>query len=479
MSFPILAGLAEAVYCLLLSLALLVLLRRYERVYIRRWVVGLAALGMFYGLQALSFLVTTYPQVHPFRLSWSLGYITAGYVGSAWIVVGMFELARHRTLSRSLMIRLTSTLVVATVIMVVATAYATPNLRYVLRVGLRSFLMGGAFLGMSAGLLRMGFARADPSRRFILFLFCLFGILQFHDTGVLVAWLSFDLGPPAYWRYRQILEFLSIALMSTGIILWLLTDEWARAAEVGEAKMKAVGQLTGGIAHHFNNLFTVILGNLQLLQDVTDDPRKVRELSASAAFAADRASELTHRLTAFSRIQLLQPQPVNLTRLLEDMHDLLTSRLGETVQVSIHIAENQWECEVDPGQLENVILDLAINCRDAMPKGGHVTIEASNVTLDEDYATDVEAGDYASIAVSDSGVGMSPEVIQNAFDPFYTTKEVGAGSGLGLSMVYGFAKQSRGHVSIHSEVGKGTSVQIYLPRTTSRVQQRSRPAALN
>ncbi len=148
------------------------------------------------------------------------------------------------------------------------------------------------------------------------------------------------------------------------------------------------------------------------------------------------------------------------------MQDLLTTRLGETIQVSIHVAENQWECKVDPGHLENAILHLAINGRDAMPKGGHVTIETSNVTFDEDYATDVEAGDYAAISVSDSGVGMSPEVIQHAFDPFYTTKEIGAGSGLGLSMVYGFAKQSRGHVSIHSEAGEGTSVQICLPRAT-------------
>ena len=184
--------------------------------------------------------------------------------------------------------------------------------------------------------------------------------------------------------------------------------------------------------------------------------------------AAERGAELTGRLLAFSRRQTLKPQAIEVSRLVGDMTELLTRSLGETIEIETSFTPGLWQATVDPGQLENALLNLAINARDAMPKGGTLVIEADNATLDEAYArthSDVVPGDYVMLAVSDSGGGMLPEVLEHALEPFFTTKEVGQGSGLGLSMVYGFAKQSGGHVAIYSEATLGTTVKIYLPRS--------------
>ncbi len=242
------------------------------------------------------------------------------------------------------------------------------------------------------------------------------------------------------------------------------TEEQLRQAQ----KMEAIGQLTGGVAHDFNNLLTVISGNMETLQRrLSDrDDARLQRLVNSALLASSRAAILTHQLLAFSRRQPLEPKAVSINALLAGMSDLIRRSLPESIAIETVQAGGVWSTFVDANQLENCLLNLAVNARDAMPDGGRLTIEAANVYLDEKYATgaDVPPGQYVGIFVSDSGVGMPPEVLSKAFDPFFTTKGEGQGTGLGLSQVYGFVKQSGGHVKIYSEVGAGTTIKIYLPR---------------
>ncbi len=232
-------------------------------------------------------------------------------------------------------------------------------------------------------------------------------------------------------------------------------------------KMEAVGQLTGGIAHDFNNLLAVVIGNLELLKDDLPSGDHRQNFADKSISAAIRGSNLTQRLLAFSRRQALKPDAVDLNRLISEMTDLLQRTLGETIEIETVIAGGLWSCEVDHVQMENALLNLAINARDAMPDGGRLTIETANARLDDEYAAmqlDLEPGQYVMLAVTDTGVGMSEDSVEKAFEPFFTTKEVGKGSGLGLSMVYGFTKQSGGHAKIYSEEGEGTTVKLYIPR---------------
>jgi nitrogen-specific signal transduction histidine kinase len=232
-------------------------------------------------------------------------------------------------------------------------------------------------------------------------------------------------------------------------------------------KMEALGHLTGGVAHDFNNLLAVVLGNLELLAHRLDADSQESAFAGEATSAAERAAALTQRLLVFSRKQRLTPRPIDARALLEGMRAMLESTLSEAIRVEIRAQEDLWHCMADSAQLENAILNLVINARDAMSAGGRVVLEASNLTLDPAGAaahSDARAGSYVAISVRDSGAGIPPEVLPRVFDPFFTTKEVGAGSGLGLSMVYGFARQSGGFVSLESEVDLGTQVQICLPR---------------
>jgi CheY-like chemotaxis protein len=232
--------------------------------------------------------------------------------------------------------------------------------------------------------------------------------------------------------------------------------------------MEAVGQLTGGIAHDFNNLLTVILGNLEMLEMRLTEPHHL-DLIKDARETAEHGARLTERLLAFGRRQSLQPRLIDIGQLLSEMTPLLRRTLGETIRVKGRSDSDLWAVQVDPSQLQNALLNLAINARDAMPGGGRLIITAENTELDPEYARlhpEVRAGRYVLIAVTDTGIGMSTEVQQRAFEPFFTTKEVGAGSGLGLPMVYGFAKQSGGHLALYSERGHGTTIRIYLPRVS-------------
>lgn len=242
----------------------------------------------------------------------------------------------------------------------------------------------------------------------------------------------------------------------------------AEAALAQAQKMEAVGQLTGGIAHDFNNLLQVVVGNLDILQrNLPEDAVRLRRSADNAMKGARRAATLTQRLLAFSRRQPLDPKRIDVNALVSGMSDLLHRSLGETVAVEIVVSAGLWRVEADANQLENAILNLAVNARDAMPEGGKLTIETANTMLDEAYArahAEVRPGQYVVLSVSDTGVGMDRETAERVFEPFFTTKEVGKGTGLGLSMVYGFAKQSGGHVKIYSEPLVGTTVKIYLPR---------------
>ena len=250
-------------------------------------------------------------------------------------------------------------------------------------------------------------------------------------------------------------------------------DAVAERARVEDAlrqaqKMEAVGQLTGGIAHDFNNMLAVIMGSLDLLgrRINTDDPR-ARLYVDAALDGARRATLLTQRLLAFSRQQPLRPESVDVNKLVSGMSDLLRRSLGGDVRLETVLAGGIWRTHADPNQLENAILNLAVNARDAMPEGGRLTIETQNAHLDEAYVAQhpgMHAGQYVLIAVTDTGCGMQPDVIAKAFDPFFTTKEVGRGTGLGLSQVYGFVRQSGGHIKIYSEPGQGTTLKAYLPR---------------
>ena len=229
-------------------------------------------------------------------------------------------------------------------------------------------------------------------------------------------------------------------------------------------KMEAVGQLTGGVAHDFNNLLGVILGNAELLEDRvgTENPHVQAVIRA-----AGRGSDLTQRLLAFSRLQPLRPRILDPDQLLGDMHGLLTRTLAETIEIQFLTGDSIRRIEADQAQMESALLNLAINAGQAMPEGGEMTIEIASATIDRQAAagmTDATPGRYVTIAVTDTGVGMAPEVVARAFDPFFTTKSVGEGSGLGLSMVYGFARQSGGFAIIESELGRGTTVRLYLPR---------------
>jgi PAS domain S-box-containing protein len=252
-------------------------------------------------------------------------------------------------------------------------------------------------------------------------------------------------------------------VISSGRDVTALRDAESRLHQA--QKMDAVGQLTGGVAHDFNNLLTVIIGALDL--DPQRIPAEMRPALEQALRAAERGAALTHRLLAFSRQQMLVTRSVDFNRLIGDMDELLRRTLGEHVEVELKLAGDLWPALADSGQVENSLLNLAINARDAMPDGGKLTIETSNVYLDDDYAShnaEVAPGDYVMMAVTDTGTGMPEDVLAHVFEPFFTTKEVGKGTGLGLSMIYGFAKQSGGHAKIYSEVGHGTTVRLYLPR---------------
>ncbi|WP_293900825.1 CHASE3 domain-containing protein [Phenylobacterium sp.] len=292
----------------------------------------------------------------------------------------------------------------------------------------------------------------------------------------------------ATFAYRDGRRRLGEALAAADSLAQANTRLQAEAAsrEAAEAqvrqfqKMQAIGQLTGGIAHDFNNMLAIVIGSLDLAKRRlhTDLPKAEQGID-NALDGASRAAELTARLLAFSRQQPLAPRVLDVNKLVGGMSEMLRRTLGEDVQMETALAGGLWRTNVDAAQLENAIVNLCVNARDAMPDGGRLTIETSNAHLDDAYAqanADAAAGQYVMISVSDTGAGMPAEVIERAFEPFYTTKGVGRGTGLGLSQVHGFVKQTHGHVKIYSEAGVGTTIKIYLPRNTGELDAAEGPA---
>ncbi|AMD01331.1 hybrid sensor histidine kinase/response regulator [Halomonas chromatireducens] len=252
-----------------------------------------------------------------------------------------------------------------------------------------------------------------------------------------------------------------------------VTEQKRLEAQLQEAqRMEAIGHLTGGMAHDFNNLLTVMMGNADLLGEALAEDTQLAPLVQAVAESAQRGADLTQRLLAFARRQALAPQPTDINRLIRGLTELLRRTLGEQIELRFHPGQGLWAANIDPSQLESALLNLSINARDAMPHGGHLTLETQNVSLSAQYADEhleLVPGDYVCIAVSDTGTGIPKTIRERVFDPFFTTKEKGKGTGLGLSMVFGFLKQSAGHVNLYSEEGEGTTIKLYLPRIQQAV----------
>jgi signal transduction histidine kinase/CheY-like chemotaxis protein len=285
-----------------------------------------------------------------------------------------------------------------------------------------------------------------------------------------------------YFTRRAFLEVVAtrneLAVKNQQLVEQISRREQAESELRQAQKMEALGQLTGGIAHDFNNMLAVIIGSVEIVQQrISKGEYRVDRFLQAANKAAERAVALTNHLLAFARRQPLLPEPIDANKMIAEMSYLLRSTLGEHIRTETVPAADLWPISADAHQLENAILNIAINARDAMPQGGKLTIETANAHLDAAYCeqnAELEPGDYVIISISDTGTGMTSEVASRVFDPFFTTKPIGKGTGLGLSQVYGFLKQSHGHVKIYSEVGSGTSVKLYLPRLTEKSKQARR-----
>jgi signal transduction histidine kinase len=270
------------------------------------------------------------------------------------------------------------------------------------------------------------------------------------------------------------LDSRSIRRANRALVAQMAEREKAEEALRQSQKMEAMGRLTGGVAHDFNNMLAVIIGSLDLLvrRRLVSEPDGLR-LTENALEGARRGSVLTQRLLAFSRLQPLKPASVDIAKSVNDVADLLRRTLGETIVIEAVSAGGQWRAHIDAAQLESTIVNLAINARDAMPDGGKLTIETSNVYLDRTYVADLAdltPGQYVMLAITDTGAGIAPDIMDQVFEPFFTTKPPGKGTGLGLSQAHGFLKQSGGHIRIYSEVGVGTSVKLYLPRSLASAE---------
>ncbi len=299
-----------------------------------------------------------------------------------------------------------------------------------------------------------------------------------HDPAVESKFLRFDGSSVDVDFSLSVVEYEGRAAVQ--VTVRDITQRKSMERQINHAqKLEAIGQLTGGLAHDFNNLLAVIIGNLDLLHPALEDQPDNQSLVDAALKASLHGADLTRRLLAFARRQQLQPEVIDLNTLVNDTTTLLRRTLGEWIEIELKLCDSLWLVEVDPSQVESALLNLAINARDAMPEGGRLTIATTNKRLDAGYAddgTDIAPGEYVALSVADTGTGIPPEILPQVFEPFFTTKKMGKGSGLGLSMIYGFIKQSGGHVKIHSELDHGTTVHLYLPRAAEDRRRRGQPS---
>jgi signal transduction histidine kinase/CheY-like chemotaxis protein len=369
-------------------------------------------------------------------------------------------------------------------------------------------LIAAAYFSIPIAIVRFVTNRTDIEFSWIFWLFALF-IVACGTTHLMAIWTLWN---PDYGWEALIKIVTAIASVGTAIVLWplipralaipsplqlreanaelgqrvrerddalarlqreIVERERAEAALVQAQKMDAVGQLTGGIAHDFNNLLAVVIGNLDMIGRRSDDQR-TRRMAANALQAAERGAKVTGQLLAFSRTQRLEVRPTELGRLLRGLTDLVRQTIGPGIELRLDVEAADGPVLADPNQLELAILNLAINARDAMPDGGALVISARAAAVTDD--ADLADGDYVELSVTDTGAGMTADVIERAFDPFFTTKDVGRGTGLGLSMVYGLARQSGGVARIRSRIGEGTTVSMFLPRTLEPVAEPADPA---
>ena len=287
-----------------------------------------------------------------------------------------------------------------------------------------------------------------------------------------VAELTFD----AIERAQAALDLQNLNDSLAGLVAERTKELQQSEAQLRQSqKMEAIGQLTGGIAHDFNNLLTGIIGGINLVRRRIDrgELADVGRIMDAVEASSNRAANLTQRMLAFSRLQPLDFTAVDVNDLIQSVGDVLSRSIGENIELTIDVQDDLWSADTDPGQLETAILNLVINARDAMPNGGRVTLKTANRSIDDetDRSIGIKPGDYIVLSVADTGTGMSPDTLSHVFEPFFTTKPIGQGTGLGLSMVYGFVKQSRGHVSVTSELGRGSLVSLYLPRHDGRQKE--------
>ncbi len=465
---------------------LAVLLARFYRThghfYLGEWARSFLALFVYVagGLLAVVWTRGYHPQ-HPIRLVLSSVTLVAGYTQIVFLLFGTYAAARHRRVAeRPRNAILAGCIVLGVVLALLFTAEpGQAAARYFVRIGVRSGAAGVAYLVAGIWLARDGGWRRGVGRSIVIGAFLMYGAQQVNYF--IVNLLEF-LDIRQFGEGLALLGFVDFLLqfcMGLGLVVWLLEDEGEELRRTAAAlrcseerarrsqRLESVGQLAGGVAHDFNNLLTVIAGRGQRLMDRFDenseDWRDVRQIDE----AADRGAALVRQLLAFSRKQALAPQHVQANDVVRNVRGMLQSSIGEEIEfISELAADLEWTF-VDPAQLEQVLVNLVLNARDAMPEGGTLTVSTSNVVAagnGSDALTALGPGGHIELTVSDTGVGMNEETLRRVFEPFYTTKDVGEGSGLGMATAYGIVRQSGGSIGIDSRLGAGTTVHVYLPR---------------
>ncbi len=476
------AYLVQAAGAALIALLLARFYRTYGHSYLREWSWGWAALGVYiFGGFLAAAWTRSWPPQHIVRVSLTIVTLVAGYAHIAWLMSGTYAITRGRSVSRRWKRAMLGVCVVAGVIlaMLFTSDPALAGARFFIRVGLRSAAAAVAYLSAGVWLSWRGGWRHGSGRAIVIGAFLLYGAEQVNYF----VWISLEfLGVATMGAEFALLGFLDFLLqfaMGLGMVIWLLEDERNELARTADAlqrseerlrrsqRLEAVGHLAGGVAHDFNNLLTIITGRgqrlLKSLEVGTDDWEEARQIDE----AAQRGATLVRQLLAFSRRQVLAPRHVDVNEVVRAVKTMLDRSLGDDVRLETELADDLGWVRVDPAQLEHVLVNLALNARDAMPEGGTLTIATRNIELPVDVAESIPGvapGEHIELMVRDTGVGMDEETRRRMFEPFFTTKEVGKGSGLGLATVYGVVRQSRGATVVESAPGSGTTMTVFLPR---------------